>query len=420
MKKNANIIDIFNDKYRVFNPKHNNINTSKKTIIMSKYQESHPWINFEINLSNANPRFWMLLGEAKSKIEHISKVPLLPQISDNMHKIYIAKGVQATAAIEGNTLSTEDVEKHMTGKLELPKSQEYLKKEIDNILQAFNSFVAEEIVKSPGISPDRISEINRILLKELELADHVSPGEFANVQVGVGNYRGAPPEDLEILIENLCEWLNGDSFNSNDEDLKLPFAILKSILAHLYIAWIHPFGDGNGRTARMVELLILISAGVPTPAAHLLSNHYNATQTEYYRQLDKSSKIEDGYISFIEYALQGFVDGLRNQITVITNQQLAVSWENYIHSLYKGDKATSRRKKKLLLELGKHSDVIPKEKLTTLSPELLRLYSTKTERTVDRDLKDLIQQKLVIKEKKGYKANQELILAFLPPQKFDD
>lgn len=66
-------------------------------------------------------------------------------------------------------------------------------------------------------------------------------------------------------------------------------AILKAIAAHLYLAWIHPF-DGNGRTARLMELRLLLAAGVTTPATHLLSNHYNLTRGEYYRQLDAASR----------------------------------------------------------------------------------------------------------------------------------
>jgi hypothetical protein len=68
------------------------------------------------------------------------------------------------------------------------------------------------------------------------------------------------------------------------------YAILKAMVAHLYLAWTHPFGDGNGRTARLIEFHILLSAGVPSPAAHLFSNHYNQTRAEYYRQLDRASK----------------------------------------------------------------------------------------------------------------------------------
>jgi Fic family protein len=100
------------------------------------------------------------------------------------------------------------------------------------------------------------------------------------------------------------------------------------VVAHLCLAWIHPFGDGNGRTARLVEFQILLGAGVPTPAAHLLSNHYNQTRTEYYRQLDRASKSGGEIVPFIEYAARGFVDGLREQLHKIRDQQWDVSWRS--------------------------------------------------------------------------------------------
>src|SRR6185437_1256822 len=106
-----------------------------------------------------------------------------------------------------------------------------------------------------------------------------------------------------------------------DPDWKFAMTLFKAILAHLYIAWIHPFGDGNGRTARLVEFQILMQSGVPYPACHLLSNHYNKTRIRYYAELDRSSKAEEGVLSFIEYAVQGFVDGLREQVSYIRDCQ---------------------------------------------------------------------------------------------------
>ena len=63
----------------------------------------------------------------------------------------------------------------------------------------------------------------------------------------------------------MCEWLNGSAF-SGDGAMRIPVAIIKASLAHLYLAWIHPFGDGNGRTARLCEFLVLVTSGVPTSA----------------------------------------------------------------------------------------------------------------------------------------------------------
>ena len=106
----------------------------------------------------------------------------------------------------------------------------------------------------------------------------------------VGSYRGAPWQDCEYLVgDGRCEWLESGDFEPPNREWEIPYALLKAVMAHLYIAWIHPFDDGNGRTARLMELQILLAAGVPMPATHLLSNHYNATRAEYYRQLDAAS-----------------------------------------------------------------------------------------------------------------------------------
>ncbi len=68
--------------------------------------------------------------------------------------------------------------------------------------------------------------------------------------------------------------------------MRFAVTVAKAVLAHLYIAWIHPFADGNGRTARLVEFQILAQSGlIPLPAANLLRDHYNKTRDRYYAEL---------------------------------------------------------------------------------------------------------------------------------------
>ena len=90
---------------------------------MRTYEKSHPWITFTANFDRASTELWMLLGEAISKCEHIAGVPLAPKIAEDLHRIYLAKGVHATTAIEGNTLSEEDVRARIEGKRSLPESK---------------------------------------------------------------------------------------------------------------------------------------------------------------------------------------------------------------------------------------------------------------------------------------------------------
>lgn len=140
--------------------------------------------------------------------------------------------------------------------------------------------------KDCTITLDRINWFNAMVLRDLHLEEGVEPGIIRRHSVGVADYRGAPHQDCEYLLNRLCEWINSLKSTNNS----VAYATIRAILTHLYLAWIHPYGDGNGRTARLIEFQILLGVGMPTVACHLLSNHYNQTRSEYYRQLSLASK----------------------------------------------------------------------------------------------------------------------------------
>lgn len=378
------------------------------------YRESHPWVTFEVDLKAAGASFWMQLGEARSKMEHIAGVPLRPETAEKMHILYLAKGALATTAIEGNTLSEEEALGVIEGRLKLPPSKQYLAEELKNIVSACEQIFAVTDL-SYVLTPADIKQFDQLVLEGLALAEGVVPGDFRTHEVVVGNYKGCPARDCPALIDELCHWLNGPTFETDDPDLAVPFSILKAVLAHLYIAWIHPFGDGNGRTARLVEFAILVSAGVPKPAAHLLSNHYNLTRSEYYRQLDAAGRHTKGdVLPFIRYAVQGLLDGLREQVDFIRGQQMDVTWENYVHSAFRElNGATHERRKWIVLDLSVLGPA-SRGKIRILSERLAEAYANKTDKTLTRDLNALLQMGLIRRVGDGYLVSRERISAFLP------
>lgn len=385
---------------------------------MRTFENTHPWISFNLDLRKASPKLWMLLGEAASKCEHIAGVPLRPSTAERLHLLYLAKGAAATTAIEGNTLTEEEVLQHLEGKLTLSPSKEYLTQEVDNIVAACN-LITENLIKgTESLSPQRIREFNRQVLNGLALEEGIIPGDLRTYSVVVGNvYRGAPAEDCPVLLERLCDWLNGKHFEA-PTGMEIVYALLKAITAHLYMAWIHPFGDGNGRTARLIEFLILLMAGVPQPACHLLSNHYNQTRAKYYKNLDYASKSGGEIMPFLEYAVQGFVEGLREQLEKIRNQQWDVSWRNYVYECFHDkDKAADRRRRRLVLDLGRQEAPVAIAKIPTLTTRLAQEYATKTYRTILRDITEVEKMGLVARSPDGVHARREVILAFLPWRK---
>jgi len=384
------------------------------------YQKTHPWLTFSLDLRQAGYKLWIALGEAQSKCEHIAGVPLQPATAQYLHRVFLAKGALATTAIEGNTLSEAEVMAHLEGTLHLPPSKEYLAQEIDNIVDVCNDILTRLTKGESGdITPHMIADFDRSVLRGLSLPEKVVAGDIRTYEVGVGGYHGAPARDCPELLERLCAWLNGPDFLA-PHGLEIAYGVLKAIVAHLYLAWIHPFGDGNGRTARLVEFQTLVAAGVPSPAAHLLSNHYNQTRQEYYRQLQLASQSPTGVLSFVEYAVQGFVDGLREQLDTIRAQQWEVAWRNYVHEFFADhptDSVVRHRRRNLVLDLSTRAEPVPMSELPNISFRVAQAYVRKSERTLARDIAALEEEGLVVKVGKGYTANKSLILAFLPARR---
>ncbi len=387
-----------------------------------KYEKSHPWINFNVNMGKAGHRFWMLLGEAQSKCEHIEGALLSPDDARELHRIYLAKGAHATTAIEGNTLSDAEVKKILEKKLTLPESKQYLQREVQNIIGACNEIARRHIMEdNHPLSVDEIKRFNLLVLDGLPPKEDVVPGEIRKHRVGVGRYLGAPAEDCEHLLGRLCEML-GDKAFTLGTGMEKASGILKAIIAHLYIAWIHPFGDGNGRTARLVEFKMCVSAGIPVPASHLLTNHYNETRTEYYNALDRTSR-ERSIFAFAEYAILGYVDQLSEQIDRIRKAQYKAFWTNYVHSKFSGtDTASGRRKRNLIIDMSDRfgfdfegeRKTMPIAKIHEVSSRVMEAYSKTTTRTRARDIGDLIGMGLLIREGSSVRPNFGIVIAFLP------
>ena len=382
------------------------------------YEESHPWITFEAtDFNDLTRKQWMLLGEAKSKCEHLAGTPLQPVVARQLYDLTLVKSAQATTAIEGNSLTEEQVAGIYRGTFKAPPSRAYQEREVKNVIDTLD-MIEDQVKKghTPQITPKLICDFNRQVLDGTEYESNVIPGTVRDYSVVVGAYRGAPAEDCTYLLEQLAEWLEGEAFKSGDPEIQFALVITSAIYAHLYIAWIHPFGDGNGRTARLLEFLILARCGmVPVPTAHLLSNHYNLTRDQYYRELGKASRTSKA-TELLGYATQGLVDGIQEQIESVREQQFSVAWTDYVHETMGQfvSSPTKDRQRSLVLAMPSEQ-VVQLSDLPRLTPELAALYAKTGARTLNRDLNRLRDVGLMVKEPQGWKSNEEIMKAFLPP-----
>lgn len=385
---------------------------------------SHDFISFPPNLGNLSSRVWLLLGEVQAKIGHLKKIPIPPQNSDLLRYIYFTKGVHGTTAIEGNTFSEEEVGKIIKNEMKAPPSREYQEQQIRNMLNAFNTIADDEIRGNDQMfSLGLLNHYHKLVLENLEsiLPEETTVGELRAHRVEVGSYLAAPPEDCERLMAAYCDWLNEEQ--AVPAGYELAWQIVKALVAHVYFAWIHPYGDGNGRMARLLEFAILLRAGAPDIAAHLLSNFYNKTRDMYYKQLqDSHGEYRDGSYpphgnlqGFIEYALQGFKDELDEQLARIHAMQLGVIWHDYIHKSFpKNPSTTQQRQKRLVLDLTERSlfEPIKLAEIRELTPSIALAYANRTERTLRRDLDKLVEMKLLKSGPEGYLPNTDILMGF--------
>lgn len=388
------------------------------------YPKTHPWLSFTIDFRNAPPRLWCLAGECRSKCEHVKNSLIKPDQIPYMMQVYLAKGVQGSAAIEGNTISEQEVLDLVQGEeSDFPESRAYQQQEIKNILKISNQIRTS--ILDPNSSNDLTFEMlcdwHRTLFDGLEVEDHNPRGAIPNVDIGVGRYKGAPRQECRYLLEKLFDWVNSrwSAAGQSTERWIDPMCagIIKAIIAHLYFEWIHPFGDGNGRLGRLVEVFILLRAGVPVPAAQLLSNHYNLTRDQYYKELrDSTNKHEGNPISFLVYALRGFRDQLQEQIDFIYEQQYRTLAREYVYDKFRSKSRPNQRKRLLALALLSSRKPLTEDDLYVFNKGIVEQYRDLSERTFARDIEQLKSEGIVRETDSGHlEFNHYLFLQHLPP-----
>ena len=379
--------------------------------------DSHKHISFRKEWEIDNPCAYML-GECDAYVKALTDIPLKPEYRDKLLRVSLIKGAQATTAIEGNTLSQEEIEKLDEG-WKLPPSKEYLEIEVRNILDAFNELLYEIVIEGKVliITPELIKDFHRMIGKNL--GDHFDavPGKFREDNRVVGRYLAPDYKFVPKLIDNLCQWLRREFHYTDGQDFST--LVIQAIITHVYIEWIHPFGDGNGRTGRLLEFYILLRIGLPSIVSHILSNYYNLTRQEYYRQLDLARKSRD-LSGFIKYAVQGFRDGLKENLNVIQENQFIIFWQYYIYESFSDVKYTKKeafkRKRELILSMPVNHE-FDVDQIMELTPSIAKKYATVNRATILRDLKELQELNLLVKVGRKYTPNTKILKAMMPSKK---
>lgn len=337
-----------------------------------------------------------LLQKALFLNETVADLPILPQKVSQIETELIRQSIFGTAAIEGNPLSQEEVIGIIEGNDVpsdiVPKSEI----EIRNLVKAYGILSKIKPEKGPFILAESlIRELHMIITSGVP-HDFNEPGRYRNETVGYtevgdkahgGVYR--PPralKDIKDLMGIYVEWVNSEEVTSQG-----PF--VRAILAHYHFSLIHPFFDGNGRTARLVEAIIL-QAGNVRYVPKMLSNYYYRNLDNYYVAFSATIKNKGNDITpFLRFCLSGVVESLvemKGRITVLIKELV---FRELLAQLKAEKKISLRQFDLLSLLLDDHREFYLADLMNERPFSLL--YGKVTKQTARRDIKSLLELKLI-------------------------
>ena len=342
--------------------------------------------------------------EARILYYTVKDLPILPDLASSLEKELIRRSIFGTAAIEGNPLTEEKIGQIITepNRIRAPENAE---QEIGNLKDAY------DLIKSiEGQTPDKMPLLSEKLIKSAhkKITDKIdseynNPGQYRNHIVNVGNKEHGglypPPkclEDIKNLMKEFINWINSDDILKIDPPVRAG-------LAHYYLAIIHPFDDGNGRTARWVEAMLLNLSGIKYVPL-MLSNFYYSNIDEYFWAFSKTRENKENDMThFLEFVLKGFVESLKEIKEKITYFIRQLALRDYYFFLHKNKHITQRQSDLLLVLLDKNIIFTLKD-LFTQTPFSF-LYRRVSERTARRDIDLLKEKNLLVSKDKKYQLN---------------
>lgn len=241
-----------------------------------------------------------------SSREFIEQSYLLPKMEAMLRIQAKLRNAHASTAIEGNKLNFEQVKDIADGKEIIAADKD--KKEVLNYLEALDKL--DSLTKKDNIKVKDLLKIHKMASKNV-LHNNKDSGVFRDRQVFVGRrvfdgtgfkeeveYMPPKTEDVPILVKEFIEWLNsGKKWEVNP--------VLLAGIAHYEIARIHPFIDGNGRTARLFTALILYLSGFDHRRLFALDDFYDRDRPAYYAALKTVQEDDNDISRWLEYFTTG-------------------------------------------------------------------------------------------------------------------
>ncbi len=293
-----------------------------------------------------------LIGKIAASREVVLNSPLVPKWEVSLRRDAMVRSAHSSTSIEGNKLTLEQVTKLAEGRKIMATRKD--KQEVLNYLNVLERLGAL-VDDGKTISEKAILRIHKQLTKDT-LDDPSDSGVYRKKYVIVGNrFTGQvnfyPPQNdqVPLFMKEYVEWLNSPSALEID-------AVIEAGIAHYEFVRIHPFVDGNGRSARVIAALLLYLRGFDTKRFFSLDDYYDADRKAYYAALGTVDKDLRDITLWLEY----FVEGVAVSIEAVKERVIRLSSER-LRARTKGQIALTEKQMKIVEFINYHEKISNKD-----------------------------------------------------------
>lgn len=350
-----------------------------------------------------SPRTRYQLGQCAALVAAIRAVPLRPRVGRRLVEGALARGAVATTGIVGVPADEHAVVRAMADR-SMRTAREPRARDVMNVVNATVALLDEIAAgDTRSVDADLLRHVHRMVGDGLGDRFAATPGQFRE-ESGGGPYTAPRADEVDGLVDGVFEWLQREF---PDGRRAFGRAVVRALVTHVYVLWIRPFADGNGRTARLLETYVLAVAGTPAVASHLLTEFYAETRDEYLRQLELASR-DRSLTSFIAYAVKGLRDHLQTCFETITDAHFEAAWRSFVTDRFTArnyrKKSVFRRRRDLMLAIPLDRPFTMSD-LAGLDPDLADRYRRLSARTRQRDLAVLVEAGLLVESEGVFAAN---------------
>lgn len=294
-----------------------------------------------------------------------------------------------TTHIEGTQLTLDQSKRILAGK-QIPGANKEDVREVKNYRDAFK-LVFSYLKKETTIKESFIKNIHKELVKGVH-GGNAKPGIYRDIQNYVGNsvtkeiiYMPPKPKEVPGRMKNFVKWINEDS------DIH---PVLKSGIIQFQFVHIHSFVDGNGRTSRLLCAAYLHKEDYDFKRLFSISEYYDKDRNIFYKAIQSVRNNNMDMTGWLEYFAKGF--------WVQMNDVMTVGKKVILKDALTRDHNLSQRQALIIEHILENGQLVPKD-FDLLCERMgqekggskKQKVSQITKRTVQRDLKDMIDKKII-------------------------